>query len=557
MQRDLAALMNQEFDLLIIGGGIYGSCIAWDASLRGLSVALVDKGDFGNATSSNSMKIIHGGLRYLKDANLKLARTMMQERLTFMRIAPHLVHPLPFLMPTYGYGLRSKMIMSAALWFNEQLGRADDRLKDPQKSFPKSRIITREECRQLAPGVPSNGLTGGAIWYDAQIYNSERLTLSFLISAADKGANVANYVEVIGFIQDETRILGVKVRDVLSGQKLDIRARVVVNAAGPWIDAVLDLVSGNNRKTKFHPSIAMNLVTRQILAKHAVGVSGHGEAQGAHNQGRNQSAVFFIVPWQNYSLIGTIHMPCHHQPGERKVGGEDIQRFIEAINMAYPGADLSRDDITFVHHGLLPITNSVVKKDRIKLLRKSRIYDHERVDGINGLITVVGVKYTTARIMAQHVVDLVFRKLERNVPKCLTLNSPISGGDIERFDQSSVDDMRSGRSELDAEIVQNLVYTYGSEYKRILKHLDEEPKWSETVGTSCVIKAQVIHAMKEEMAHKLSDVIFRRTHLGSAGHPGEEALRTCASIMASELGWGEMRVHKELSEVKAAFSQII
>src|ERR671918_2641974 len=190
MERNLANLSKHTYDVLVIGGGIYGVCAAWDAALRGLSVALVDKGDFGHATSSNSLRVIHGGLRYLRHGDLRRLRQSIQERTVFMRIAPHLVHPLPFLIPTYGHAMRGKEIHTLAVLMNDLIGLDRNRLEDPQKYLPPGRIIAREECLRLFPGIEKRGLTGGASVYDCQMFSSERLILSFARSATMYGAQV-------------------------------------------------------------------------------------------------------------------------------------------------------------------------------------------------------------------------------------------------------------------------------------------------------------------------------------------------------------------------------
>lgn len=231
MQRNAIALTQNVYDLLIIGGGIYGACIARDASLRGLSVALVEKADFGCATSANSLKTIHGGLRYLQHGDLKRMRESIGDRKILMQIAPHLVHPLKVVLPTYGHGMRGKEAMALALAVNDLVSCDRNFLADPQKHIPPGRVISKNQCLQLLEGIDSQGLTGGAIFYDAQVYNSERLILSFLRSAVQAGADVANYVEVVGFLQMGDRITGVTAKDVLTGDSFQIQAKTVVNAS--------------------------------------------------------------------------------------------------------------------------------------------------------------------------------------------------------------------------------------------------------------------------------------------------------------------------------------
>ena len=553
MKRDVDKLSSNTYDVIIIGAGIYGAWTAFDAALRGLSVAIVDKADFGSATSSNTLKIIHGGLRYLQQADLRRMRQSIHERMVLMRVAPHLVHTLPFLTPTYGHFMKGKEIMYLALMINDFVSFDRNRLKDPDKYLPGGYIISKDECLRLCPGVDEKGLTGGAIWYDCQMYNSERLLLSILRSAEKAGANLANYMEVIGFIKYGNRVTGVKTRDVITGEETHIRAKVIVNTTGPWVDYVLNLLNTDHRNHRVLLSKAMNLVIkRQLIPNYAVGISSRSEFKDDDSIIKKGPPLFFITPWHNRSLIGTTYAPYYGDPNNFKVSEEDIEIFIREINQAYPPASLRREDVSFFHGGLLPMDGN--SGGNVRLSKKYRIRDHSE-DGIEGLISVVGVKYTTARAVAAETVELVFRKLGAEPPKCLTAITPIHGGSIERFSNYLAEETEKKVREFDTQVIQHLVYNYGSEYPEVLRSLDESPEWGKTVDdASPVIKAEVLHGIREEMAQKLTDVILRRTELGSAGNPGDEALRTCALIMARELGWNETRIQRELDETKAVFS---
>ena len=215
---------------MVVGAGVYGAATAWDASLRGLSVALIDKADFGSGTSFNNLKTIHGGIRYLQHADFKRMRESVRERRNLMRIAPHLVHPLPFLVPTYRGGfMKSRAVMRMALVVNDLVSWDRNRLDDRQKHLPAGRALGRDECLQLAPGLESENLTGGVLWHDAQMHNSDRLTLSFVLSAAEEGAVVANFVEATNLIRARGRVVGVQARDALEdADGLEIRGKLVV-----------------------------------------------------------------------------------------------------------------------------------------------------------------------------------------------------------------------------------------------------------------------------------------------------------------------------------------
>lgn len=557
MKRDVSQLAGKQYDLLVIGGGIQGACVAWDATLRGLSVALIDQGDFGCATSANSLKIIHGGLRYLQDANLKLVRLMINERKALMQIAPHLVHPLPCLMPTYKQLLKSKVILGTALIINDLVGFDRNRASNRQNYLPGGRIISKEECLQLMPDIADKSLTGGVIWHDAQMYNSERMTLAFVLSAARQGANVANYVKAIQFHRNDDCITGIRAKDMLTGEELDIQAKLVVNTAGPWVEQLLKSLQAKDQSRRFYPSIAINLVTRQIVPEYAIGVPSKFQFSEGKAIPLKKSRILFITPWRNYSLIGTNHLPFEGCIDDHQATCSEIQDFMDEINTAYPGAALKREDVYFVHRGFLPAEDKG-DGNGVKLIRQGRIYDHQKDQGLKGLITVVGVKYTMARHLAEQTVNLVVRKLGQKVRPCLTRITPIYGGqmdELEAFLSSAVEE-HSNQLKV-AENLPNLIYNYGSAYPQVLKYVEAELEGGETVSSIYpMMKAEILYSIREEMAQKLADILLRRTGLGSAGWPGEACVRLCAGIMAVQLGWAQSRVEQEINEVRASYGPI-
>jgi glycerol-3-phosphate dehydrogenase len=558
MKRNLAKLANTDFDVLIIGGGIYGAWTAWDAAQRGLAVALVEKGDFGGATSSNSLKIMHGGLRYLQHADFKRMRESIRERRILMRVAPHLVHPLPCLMPTYGHALKGREALWAALMMNDAVSfDRNAQLDDPQKHIPRSRIVSAGEVKRVVPDVETKNLTGGALWYDGQTYNTERLLFSILHSAAQAGAEAANYLEVTGFEKQKKRIVAARARDVLTGNELTIRAKIIVNACGPWVDLLLNLVNGVDRQQKFLPSKTMNLVVkRQLIPEYAVGVSSKFEFKDKDALISKGARALFIVPWRNYSLVGTTHLPFAGDASNFKITEEDIDTFIKEVNEAYPPAALQRDDISFFYGGLLPMEpRNPAKRDDVRLVKHYTLYDHQQKDGLEGLVTVVGVKYTTARDVAEKTTDLVFKKLGQQPPRCRTHETPVHGGAIRRFNEFVAQETSRRAHNLSPEIIKSLVHNYGAAYLEVLQFVGADNGAAEPLApSSSTLKSEILYGMREEMAQKLVDVIRRRTELGSAGYPGKEATENCAAMMAAELGWHPAKIQEEIREVKAIYS---
>jgi glycerol-3-phosphate dehydrogenase len=547
MRRDLKRLQTKTFDLLVIGGGIYGACVAWDATLRGLSVALVEKEDFGSGTSANSLKVIHGGLRYLQDGNLPMVRLMSNERSAWLRIAPHLIRPLPFVMPTYRQLTRSRFALGVAMRFNEWLGFDRNRTLHPQRHIPNGRLLSRNEVQQRAGWVDSQA-TGGALWIDAQMLDSERLLLAFVIAAADRGATVANYVAATRLLLEGNTVKGIEAVDQLTGQPLVVSAHSVVNCAGPWAASVLASTDRSSLGSNRPLSIALNLVTRRLPASCGLGLPSHpaGFQPPAHPIPRT----FFLTPWRDKTLIGTLHLTWEGHPGTFRINEALLETFREALNTAYPPAQLKRKDIHHVHFGFLPAARPAAPGENVVLLREGAVQDHQRSDGIANLITVTGVKYSMARHVAEEVVNLVARKRQQSLPASETRQTAVYGGDVVNPEQPP-DHVLWG---VDAAIMRHLWHAHGTQFKRVLSLITEDPCWAEPIVPGvAVCGAEIINAVREEMACTLTDVVRRRTPLGATGLPEERTLHAVASLMASELGWDDERCRDEIMRAKASY----
>lgn len=553
VRRNVSALAGKEFDLVIVGGGIFGICAAWDATLRGLSVALVERRDFAHATSANCFKIVHGGIRYLQHADVVRIRESSKERRAFLRIAPHLVRPLPIVIPTYGHGIKGKEILGLGLAFYDLITWDRNRgILDSERQIPCGHFISRQETVDLFPGLDRDGLTGAAIIYDGQMYSPARLALSFLRSSVEEGAEVANYTEATGFLRSGTRVIGIEARDALTGEQFDIRGRVVLNAAGPWAEHFLGLHMGLELNPKgSYSRDAFFIVHRKLSETHALAINARTSDPDAILS--RQTRHLFLVPWRGYTLVGVWHVVHQSSPDKFTVTEDDLQKFIDEVNEAYPAFGLTLDDVSMWHAGLVLFGENKAGAIHLSYGKRSRIVDHQKDHGIEGLVTLVGVRYTTARREASRAIDLVFRKLGKTFRKCVTDVTPIHGGRIEHIVEFRNQVSERRPSTLSSNVMRNLAHNHGSEYGEVLKYLQENPMWAEAIGRSSVIKAEVMHAVRMEMAQKLGDVVFRRTELGTGGFPGDDALRTCADLMAAELRWNESRVRLELEEVTSAF----
>jgi glycerol-3-phosphate dehydrogenase len=541
MQRDLRRMADMKFDVIVIGAGFYGVTTAWDAAQRGLSVAIVDKGDFGAATSFNNLKTLHGGLRSLQAANYTQMRLFITERRAIARILPHLVRPLPFVVPTTRNPRRSALAMRIAFAISDAV--AKDRnagLPDPGTHLPASRIVSREEALQLNPVIAPEGVTGGAVWYDYQMLSPDRVTLSFLLSAVDAGACAANYVEVTRFLKQADRVIGVKVEDRLTSESFAIRGSVVVNAAGPWAAGLLDdLPAAARGAPPPRLSRAMNLVTRKLVNDHACG----GLVNGRY---------LFMVPWRDVSMVGTSHDAHEGSADQLKVSRWDLEAFLKDAREAFPLAGLTTADVRLIHRGLLPMISG--EGARVRLLRESQVVDHSK-HGMPGLISMFGVRYTTARHTACEAVDAVFRTLgHATPPPCRTAETPLQGGSIYSMDNFLRAVAQRDIDGISADTLKRIATTYGTGYDRVLQMARDVPALGRPLGRECgVLGAEILYAARTEMALKLGDALIRRTEAGAAGHPGTDAVERAAAIMARAHEWDEWRMRNEIGEVESFF----
>jgi len=559
MRRDVAALTQRTFDLVIVGGGIYGVCVAWDAVLRGLSVALLEQGDFGQATSANSMKITHGGFRYLQHGDVKRMRESIRERRAWLRNAPHLVHQLPFLIPTTRRGVQHRWVMRVALWLYDLI--AFDRnhgVQDASKHIPGGRIVSREECLRLAPGVDPAGVTGGAVWQDGQVYNTERMTLAILRSAVEHGARAVNYAQVTGPLHEGRRVTGVTAVDLTTGKACEVRGRLVVNTGGPWINEIFERLGVTASSWRVPLTKTVNLITRPLTNRHAVSVM-LPHRDGADCRETGCCRRLYITPWRGVAVVGSLHVPLNGRDVHARVTTEELDRLVADLNAAYPGGALRREDILFVHSGLLPRDGAVAGQhaSRDHLSDHYEIHDHAASDGVEGLLSVKGVKYSTARDVAEKVVALALKKLGKPAVQSRSASTPVHGAPGGRFDEFLAGVLRERPDGLGEDVLRQLVSAYGASYTGVLEIAAREPgSRALLVPGVPIIKAQVLYAIQHEMAWTLTDVVFRRTELGSLGFPGAAAVRACAQVMAAALDWDVARVERELERVDQTFADL-
>lgn len=550
MSRCLERQTLRKYDLVVIGGGVYGMCAAWDAAMRGLSVVLLEKKDFAHACSSVNYKLIHGGLRYLQHMDFMRMRVSIKERRAMMRIAPHLVFPVEFTLPCYGFGIKGKEAMAIALTLNDLIGFDRNIGIEANRRIPRGHLITKQACMARIPGLDARNLRGGAVYYDAQMYSAERLAFSFGLAAASLGAVLINYAEVTGFSRQADQIKHVEVTDQQTGAFYQVAGRMFLNMTGPWNEITRQFAVTREPNREVVRSKGVQLITRPL--------SPAGFAIQAHQ--KDATAVIsrggrslFVQPWRGFSFIGQSDTLFRGNPDHFQITESDIMAFIVEFNEAYPAARLTRADVMHVLGGMIPADEGAQHPDQANISHKFEIVDHRGLDQTKNLVSVLGVKFTVARYLAEKAVDIVARKLAVHTNPCRTSTTPVYGGHVKNM-RDNIRDLRDdfGLSEACAK---HLHHMHGSTAQRLCKAWSKQQGWLDPVSESReLIRGEVYHAVRHEMALHLEDVVIRRTDLGTLGFPGENALQDCADIMAGELGWSAVQKSAEIETVRSYYS---
>jgi glycerol-3-phosphate dehydrogenase len=512
-------MAQETFDVVVIGGGATGSGCALDAVTRGLSVALVEARDFAAGTSSRSSKLIHGGLRYLEQMEFHLVREALRERSLLLNlIAPHLVHPVPFLYPLKHHVYERAYIGAGMLLYDELGG---------HEGLPRHRHLTRRGALKLAPALSPHSLVGALQYYDCQV-DDARHTLAVARTAARFGAAVANAVSVVGFLREAGRVTGVKVRDHVAGQDLEVRARVVINATGVWTDEVQNMVG---ERGKFHvtASKGVHLVVPRDRLQLDTGLIL-----------RTETSVLFVIPWGRHWLIGTTDTEWKLDKAHPAASRKDIDYVLEHLNavLAHP---LSRDDVQGVYAGLRPLLTGESESTS----RLSR--EHSVAVPVPGLVAVAGGKYTTYRVMAADAVDAAVRGLDVLVPPSATSVTPLIGADGFQGLWNSRHRLAE-RSGLHVARIEHLLGRHGTLIEGLLELVAERPELAEPLpAADDYLAVEALYAASHEGALHVDDVLARRTRISiESWDRGEAAAEPVARLMAEVLGWSEERIANEV-----------
>jgi len=494
---------GEAFDVIVVGGGIIGCGVARDAALRGFKVALVEKGDFGSGTTAGSTRIVHGGLRYLERLDIRLVRLDLRERETLLRIAPHLVKPLEFLIPFFGPQRAAALKLRAGLALYDVLSF--------DKSLPSRRWLTPAEARAADPSLDRPDVTGAAAYHDARVDCAERLALENVLDAEQHGARAFSYCEALSVTPDAggSGMMAVCVRDVLGGQDATLRAEAIVNATGAWADPVATRLTGR-RAGAIRTTKGIHLVCRPMTGRALVLFS------------EVDRRLMFAIPRAGLTWIGTTDTDYAGDPSDARASRPDVEYLLRSVRHAFPS--IRREDVLFTTAGVRALVRSGGSESAVS--RMHRIIDGEPL-GPPGFVTILGGKITGYRAIAEEVMDVV----------CRRFRSPRRSVTAERALPGAVP-VRDRPSSADTRLWSHLAGLYGTRAAEVIALAESTPAWGAPLSPAYPdIGAQVVYGVRREHCQRLDDFIRRRTLLGVSTDQGAQAVPAAAALMAEELAW--------------------
>ena len=496
----VAQLATQSFDLLIIGGGIVGASVARDAAMRGLRVALIEQGDFASGTSSKTSKLIHGGLRYLEHGHLRLVYESLRERHILRTIAPQLVWPLSLTIPTYQGDPRPRWKIAAGLALYDLLAL--------HQNIRAHRLLSARQALRNEARLQAEGLRGAASYVDCQM-DDARLCLATILQAISFGAVCGNYVKLLALNQVDGVLCGGAAEDLRTARVFEIRAAVVVNATGPWSDAVRRL-SDRQTSSRLAPTKGIHLVVPRLTH------------HGLFVQARQDRRMIFVLPWGDYSLIGTTESPDVEALDALRASAQEVDYLLAEARRVLPEAALGARDIVATYAGARPLLAS--SGSSTSASREHRI----EIDRF-GLVSVLGGKYTTARLMAQQTVDLIVTRWRFHAERCLTDQISL----LEQAPPVVLYRWQDVTRRLPQELVARLLTVYGTGAFRLFELLEFEPQLIQPVCPHHeIIQAELVYAMQEEFACTVSDLLVRRTKIAYSSCQGLDLRSTLADLLS-------------------------
>jgi glycerol-3-phosphate dehydrogenase len=523
MKRDFDAVAREKFDLIVVGGGIIGTGIARDAALRGIKTLLIEKEDFGYGTTSRSSRLIHGGLRYLRMLDFHLVGQDLHERQVLLNIAPHLVHPYPFIIPLSSIFYEIFLSIGVRLYDWMAAG----------KSLPSHEHLSRSEVLQMEPELEElKGLRGALMYYDCQCPYTERLDMENVLSAVENGAVILNHAQLTSFLRNGSDVCGVEVLDRLSGETYKVKARLVVNAAGHWVDCVRDLLHGGPAST-VRRTKGIHLITPRLTKTAMVLFS--------PIDGR----LYFVMPWLDYTLIGTTDTDYTGDLDAVCADEADVTYMLSGIHQVFP--KLREEDIIYAIAGLRSLAHIGGERSS-NISRDHKVLDHKQRDGIDGLVSVLGGKITAYRAVGRDAVDIVCRKLGINAT-CTTDSVPLPGSPAVSEKKIA---QAARESKLPLNTVKYLAGLYGSRFSQVLDLIRKDKRSGQKLSAhNPDILAQVQHSVKEESALTVADFMFHRSAIGWTAGQGLDAVEPIAKEMGRLLKWSQAEQRRQTEDYYA------
>ena len=503
-------------DVLVVGGGVNGLAVAWSAALSGLSVTVVDKGDWGSGTSSWSSRLIHGGLKYLEKMDVLLVRESLADREWLLQAAPHLVKPMPFLLPYIKGNKFSKPLL--------RLGMLVYDLLSFDKSVPWHSNFSREETIERWPGIRTDRLQGGSVYYDAQVEDSERMCVEMMLAARSAGATTINYARVTGLLLEDSVVQGATVVDELSGAQYDLHATVTVNLSGAWLDSLFDGTPMGEKKW-IGGTKGTHLAIKRPEAP--IDTSVYFESDDARPM--------MVIPWRDMVLIGSTDKRFEGNLDTLSADQEEIDYILYETNKMFPTWSVTEDDVHYWYTGLRPLPY-VSAKRTADISRRHEVHTHRGL--VDGLISVTGGKLTTFRALSNHVMKRVGAMLDF---------TPVSIG-TQVFPGSTTTMSEATKQLPNAERIHRL---YGALATGISERMSADPNQSRVVDAQTgVSAAEITHAVVEEEAVCVADVIARRTVIGLNADLGLSGLEAVAGHMKKILGWSAAQKNASVAQYR-------
>lgn len=527
-RRSIAAMSDNEMDVLVVGGGVVGAGSALDAASRGLTVGLVEARDFAAGTSSRSSKLIHGGLRYLEMLDFALVKEALRERgLMLDRLAPHLVHPVSFLYPLT-HRLWERAYVGAGLVLYDTMGLSAGQAR----GLPRHRHLGHRSALRSFPSLRSDALIGAVEYWDGQV-DDARHTVTVVRTAAALGAHVANRCQVVGMLQVGERVVGARVRDLETGEDIEVRARQVINATGVWTDQTQALASQRG-EVHVRASKGVHLVVPRDRI--------HGDSGLIL---RTESSVLFVIPWGRHWVIGTTDTDWHLDKAHPAASRLDIDYLLDHVNRVLVNP-LGHEDVEGVYAGLRPLLAG--ESEVTSQLSREHVVSHP----VPGLVVVAGGKYTTYRVMAKDAVDAAARGIDRSCPPSCTDQVPLLGANGYRALVNNKDNLAE-RAGLHPARIEHLLGRYGSMIHDLLAVIGRRPDLSAPLpGADDYLCAEVVYAAEAEGAMHVEDVLTRRTRVSiESWDRGVQAAPKVAELMAPLLGWDRDRSAQEVEHYRA------